>query len=62
MRYFIILLLLFLPILIVAQAPDSLKITYIGNMGLLLESGDQKVLIDGLHTFYKKAYQPPPDT
>ncbi|MGI9543064.1 MAG: MBL fold metallo-hydrolase [Cyclobacteriaceae bacterium] len=62
MRYFIILLLLFFPVLIVAQAPDYLKITYIGNMGVLLESGDQKVLIDGLHTFYKKAYQPPPDT
>ena len=35
---------------------DALKIAYIGNMGVLLESGDKTILIDGLHEKYKPAY------
>jgi len=32
-------------------------ITYVGNQGILIENGDMKVLIDGLHREYKPAYQ-----
>ena len=39
----------------------SAKVTYIANEGVLIESGGKKVLIDGLHRFYNKAYSFPPD-
>lgn len=35
---------------------DSLKIFYIGNMGILIRYDSQQVLIDGLHKEYKKDY------
>ena len=38
---------------------DSLKISYIGNMGVLMENKDQTVLIDGFHKKYKPAYAYP---
>lgn len=37
----------------------DLRISYIGNMGVLLESKDQTVLIDGFHEKYKAAYEFP---
>jgi L-ascorbate metabolism protein UlaG (beta-lactamase superfamily) len=38
----------------------NLTITYIGNEGALISSGDKQVLIDGLHREYKPAYDFPP--
>jgi len=40
-------------------AMAQVTITYTGNMGVLLESSEHAVLIDGLHEFYKPAYLPP---
>ncbi len=44
-------------------AADTLicKVSYIGNMGVLIESNGKTVLIDGLHQKYKPAYQHPTD-
>lgn len=36
-----------------------LKLAYIGNMGVLMESGDKTILIDGLHEQYKPEYAYP---
>ena len=38
---------------------DNLKILYLGNMGVLIESKNQTVLIDGFHKEYKPAYAYP---
>lgn len=45
-----------------STAADHLSISYIGNMGVLLASGGDAVLIDGLHRAYKPAYTYPSDT
>ena len=37
-------------------APDGLEITYVANEGVLIASGDQQVLIDGLHRPYNPMY------
>ena len=47
--------------LLFAQSGDSLRIQYIGNMGVLISNQQQSVLIDGLHSFYKPEYLPPPE-
>ena len=39
----------------------GLKVTYLANEGVLLESGSTRVVIDGLHRFYKEAYATLPD-
>ncbi|NNE98164.1 MAG: MBL fold metallo-hydrolase [Pyrinomonadaceae bacterium] len=44
-----------------AQDKSDAKITYIANEGVLIETPEKKVLIDGLHRFYKTAYAFPPD-
>lgn len=44
---------------VVPSSIPELKLTYIGNMGVLLENKDQTVLIDGLHKKYKSAYAYP---
>lgn len=44
-----------------AAEQDQLRISYIGNMGVLIENKDQTVLIDGLHEQYKPAYAHPSD-
>jgi len=36
-------------------------VTYIANEGVLIESDGWKILIDGLHRYYKDAYAYPPD-
>ncbi|SDN09469.1 MBL fold metallo-hydrolase [Kriegella aquimaris] len=38
---------------------DGLKILYLGNMGVLIESESQTILIDGFHKKYKPAYNHP---
>jgi len=50
-----------------AQAPrlttaDSLTITFIANEGVMLSSGSQKVLIDGLFLKYKTGFPTPADS
>lgn len=40
---------------------DSVRITYTGNMGVVIESDSGTVWIDGLHRFYKPEYQQTPD-
>ena len=40
---------------------SSVKVTYFANEGVLLESEDKSVLIDGLHRKYKDAYAYPPE-
>ena len=40
---------------------SKLLVTYIANEGVLISSGDQQVLIDGLHREYKPDYAFPPD-
>ncbi len=39
----------------------KVKITYIANEGVFIESGNKRVLIDGLLRFYKPAFAFPPD-
>jgi len=39
----------------------GLRVTYLANEGVLLESGSTRVVIDGLHRFYKEAYATLPD-
>ena len=41
---------------------DSLRFAYTGNMGVLIEYGNETVLFDGLHEPYKPAYLYPPDS
>lgn len=38
------------------------QISYVGNMGVLIECETIGILIDGLHKKYKAAYQYPPET
>jgi L-ascorbate metabolism protein UlaG (beta-lactamase superfamily) len=38
------------------QQQTSLEITYVANEGVLISSGDKRVLIDGLHREYQRAY------
>ncbi len=45
-----------------AKVPTKLKLTYVGNEGVLISDGTRSVLIDGLHREYGKDYLfPPPD-
>jgi L-ascorbate metabolism protein UlaG (beta-lactamase superfamily) len=44
-----------------APSLGGLKVTYLANEGVLLESGSTRVVIDGLHRFYKEAYATLPD-
>ncbi len=55
------LLLIFLLISCALTATDSLRIQYIGNMGVLIAGQSDAVLIDGLHKPYKPAYLHPPE-
>lgn len=42
--------------------PGTIKLTYVGNEGVLISDGTKAVLIDGLHRKYGDAYlNPPPD-
>ncbi len=41
--------------------PPPAKVTYIANEGVLIEAGSKKILIDGLHRYYKDTYAYPPD-
>ncbi len=44
------------------HAPGTIKLTYVGNEGVLISDGMKSVLIDGLHRKYGDAYlNPPPD-
>lgn len=44
------------------RVDGGLKMTYIANMGVLISSGDKRVLIDAIHRKYKPAYVfPPPE-
>jgi len=52
-------LLLFLFMISNGFAQEDLRITYLGNMGVLLGGDKEGVLIDGLHTFYKPQYTYP---
>ncbi len=38
---------------------DSLRISYVGNMGVLLETRHKTVIIDGFHQYYQPTYQYP---
>lgn len=40
---------------------EQLRITYVGNMGVLISGQEHSLLIDGLHDEYKPAYQFPPE-
>ncbi len=45
-----------------AKVKSSLTIRYIANEGILISSGEKRILIDGLHREYKPDYAfPPPD-
>jgi len=43
-----------------AGSPKA-KVTYIANEGVLIESGEKRIVIDGFHRFYRDAYAFPPD-
>ncbi len=43
-----------------AKVKSSLTISYIANEGVLISSGEKRILIDGLHREYKPAYAFPP--
>ena len=49
------------PVTPTAAPLGGLKVTYLANEGVLLESGSTRVVIDGLHRFYKEAYATLPD-
>ena len=53
---------LLLPSLAFSQTDKSLKVEYIGNMGVLISGKKSSVLIDGLHSFYKPDYLAPPSS
>lgn len=45
-----------------AHTPGMIKLTYVGNEGVLISDGTKAVLIDGLHRKYDDAYlNPPPE-
>lgn len=54
-------LFIFITILCCLDLSAQVKLTYLGNMGVLLEGGRNTVLIDGLHQRYGPAYQYPTD-
>ncbi len=60
MRFPVILLLLLLALNIYGQ--ETLKLSYVGNMGILLSTEKNAVMIDGLHTYYSDDYLFPPKT
>ena len=43
-----------------AHTPGTIKLTYVGNEGVLISDGTKAVLIDGLHRKYDDAYLNPP--
>jgi len=43
-----------------SEENDTIRITYTGNMGVVIESDSSSVWIDGLHRFYKTEYQQTP--
>jgi L-ascorbate metabolism protein UlaG (beta-lactamase superfamily) len=46
----------------VAHTPGTIRLTYVGNEGVLISDGMKAVLIDGLHRKYGDAYlNPPPE-
>jgi len=45
----------------IPSAKIDVKVTYIANEGVLIETKGKKILIDGLHRKYKDAYAFPPD-
>lgn len=45
---------------LLSSQSEQLQITYVGNMGVLIEGKATSVLIDGLHKEYGPAYQYPP--
>ena len=47
---------------IASAATDSLTITFLANEGVMLSSGDKKVLIDGLFLKYKTGFALPADS
>lgn len=45
-----------------SHTPGTIKLTYVGNEGVLISDGTNAVLIDGLHRKYDDAYlNPPPE-
>ena len=48
-------------LLTLANGAFGQQITYVGNMGVLIENETLGILIDGLHKKYKAAYQYPPE-
>lgn len=45
-----------------AHTPGTIRLTYVGNEGVLISDGTKAVLIDGLHRKYDDAYlNPPPE-
>ena len=44
----------------IANNKQDLTITYIGNMGVLISSGDKQILVDALHEYYGDDYLYPP--
>ena len=44
----------------VSSDSSQLKVSYLGNMGFVVEYGDRTVLFDALHQKYKPAYLSPP--
>jgi L-ascorbate metabolism protein UlaG (beta-lactamase superfamily) len=45
-----------------AHGPGTIRLTYVGNEGVLISDGKKAVLIDGLHRKYGDAYlYPPPE-
>lgn len=42
-----------------ARAQD-IVVTYLGNMGVMIDAGEQAFIIDGLHSFYDTLYMYPP--
>lgn len=62
LTFFIALVSLSLNSLCQSSAPSKLKLTYVGNEGVLISDGTKAVLIDGLHRKYDDAYlNPPPE-
>lgn len=59
-HYFISIL--FIAVLFCQPHSTTVKIKYIGNMGVLIGNSHGTVLIDGLHKKYKKHYQYPSDS
>lgn len=41
---------------------QTLTISYLGNMGVVIDDGKQSLIIDGIHSFYDALYMYPPQT